>query len=475
MSTFSELGLASKLVERLDQQGYETPTAVQEKAIPAFKKNNGDMIVQAQTGTGKTAAFGLPILEQGVSPNGSVRALILTPTRELALQVAKELGRLNIDPSLSIVSIVGGMDIGKQIQGLKRNATIVVGTPGRLIDHVKRKTLKLGDIQTSVLDEADEMLQQGFVEEIEDLLSHCPEKTRLLFFSATMPREVKRLAETYMDEPENIQIERTQGPMIDQIYFEVKARDKEEALCRLIDQADEMYAIIFCRTKLMVDELTERLRQRRYGVEALHGDLSQSQRNKVLNQFRQQRCKLLVATDAAARGIDVSQLTHVINFSFPQDDESYVHRIGRTGRAGKTGIAITLITPNEHYKWQRLQKTLKVTVKKHAIPSIDAVVKAKEQQAKAKIEAIIANEVEPEYQEMADTLMTEHDPKVVIAAMVKQLCRNAFDRKAYQKMADLFQQQSRGSREPSRRKPGFRGKRSGGYKGKFKPARKDRY
>jgi len=346
---FKKLGLTDKTLVALQKKGFEEPTSIQEKVIPLLLKGKKDIIGQAQTGTGKTAAFGLPIIENINPDKKNVKALILTPTRELAIQVAEELNSLKGNQSIKIIPVYGGQVITQQIRKLKSGVDIVVGTPGRVIDHIKRRTLKLRELSYLVLDEADEMLNMGFIEDVEEILESVGPDRRMLMFSATMPERIKKIAERFMGEYEHIKGKKEQliTGLTEQIYFEVHEQDKLEALTRIIDIEDEFYGLVFCRTKVIVSGLAGKLMDRGYDAEALHGDLTQPQREVILGRFRKRNITILVATDVAARGIDIINLSHVINYSLPQDPESYIHRIGRTGRAGSEVMAITFVTPSE--------------------------------------------------------------------------------------------------------------------------------
>ncbi|MGE5591569.1 MAG: DEAD/DEAH box helicase, partial [Bacillota bacterium] len=344
---FQALGLSEPVLKALIDMGFEEPSPIQLRTIPLLLEGH-DVIGQAQTGTGKTAAFGVPLVEHMQPKPRTVQALVLTPTRELAVQVAEELTRIGKYKHIKTVPIYGGQSIERQIRSLRFGVDIVIGTPGRIIDHIKRGTLHLDQIKTLVLDEADEMLDMGFVEDIEFILSGTPAERQTLLFSATMPDPIARLAKRYMRDPKVVTVSREQltVPQIEQYFYEVRG-DKVEALSRVVDMEEITRAIIFCRTKKGVDELTESLQARGYLAEGIHGDLNQPQRDRVMARFREGQVELLIATDVAARGLDISDVTHVINYDIPQDPESYVHRIGRTGRAGRTGVALTFIHPRE--------------------------------------------------------------------------------------------------------------------------------
>ncbi|MGL6100760.1 MAG: DEAD/DEAH box helicase, partial [Fusobacteriaceae bacterium] len=347
---FKNLGLTEKTLKGLAKKGYEKPSPIQELTIPALLSGDKDIIGQAQTGTGKTAAFSLPILEQIEENAKSIQAIVLTPTRELAVQVSEEMHALSYGRKIRVAPVYGGQSMDFQIRQLKKGVDVVVGTPGRVMDLMNRGILKIDNLKFFVLDEADEMLNMGFVEDIEKILSSTNEDKKMLFFSATMAPEILKIAKTHMKDHEVLSVKAREltTNLTDQIYFEVKDRDKFEALCRIIDLAQDFYGIVFCRTKNDVNELVGKLNDRGYDADGLHGDISQNHREVTLKRFKAKKLNVLVATDVAARGIDVNDLSHVINYAIPQEAESYVHRIGRTGRAGKQGTAITFITPSEY-------------------------------------------------------------------------------------------------------------------------------
>ena len=323
INNFFDLGLSDEILEVIKQKGFEKPSPIQVLTIPLLLKNEKDIIGQAQTGTGKTAAFGLPIIEN-TENNGITQALILAPTRELAIQVAEEMMSLRTNREIGILPVYGGQPIEGQLRRLKRGVEIVVGTPGRILDHLKRGTLKIDQLSYMVLDEADEMLNMGFIEDIEKILSQTNKDKRMLLFSATIPPRIVKLAQKFMGKYEEIKVspKRLTVDLTDQIYFEVNSSDKFEALCRIIDIEKEFYALIFCRTKLKAQHLGNALSDRGYDAAALHGDISQNQRERILDQFRKKRIRILAATDVAARGIDIQELTHVLNYSIPQDPDS---------------------------------------------------------------------------------------------------------------------------------------------------------
>ena len=417
---FNELGLSARVLEAINKKGFEEPTAIQAMTIPVMLRDDTNIIAQAQTGTGKTAAFGLPLIELINPESQTVQAMILVPTRELAIQVSEEINSLKGDKDIRIIPIYGGQSIDQQLRRLKRGVHIVVGTPGRVIDHLNRRTLKLGNIEHLILDEADEMLNMGFVEDMEEIMKHTNADKRTLLFSATMPQKIKDLARKYMDGYELLTVKKEQltTNLTEQIYFEVKNSDKLEALCRIIDIENNFYGLVFCRTKSDVDYLASHLMDRGYDAEAIHGDISQAQRERTLEKFKKQRVDVLVATDVAARGIDVNNLTHVINYSLPHDPEAYVHRIGRTGRAGNQGTAITFISPSEYRRLMVIQRVVKTDIKKSRIPRIEDIIKAKKKKISDDLTSILKDEINPKYSDWANKLLEEHNPTEILAALL---------------------------------------------------------
>ncbi|MBI5740833.1 MAG: DEAD/DEAH box helicase [Nitrospirae bacterium] len=438
MKSFEELGLSEDTLRVLKRKGYEEPTPIQARTIPVILAGIKDVVGQAQTGTGKTAAFGLPMIELLRENSGSVQALVLTPTRELAVQVAEEINSLKGKKKMTIVPIYGGQSIEMQLKTLKKGVDIVVGTPGRIIDHLKRRALNLENISHLVLDEADEMLNMGFIDEVREILEKTAAGKRTMLFSATMPKEIMRIAEKYMSAYELIGVQKGDLTVsqTDQIYFEVSEADKFEALSRIIDIEDAFYGLIFCRTKLDVDAVANRLIDRGYDADALHGDLSQGQREKILGKFKKRKVNILVATDVAARGIDVQDLTHVINYALPQDPESYVHRIGRTGRAGKEGTAITFITPGEYRKLQYIRKEAKTDIRKAKLPNVKDVIDTKKQRIKAEFAEIIRSRPAETYLEMARELLEENDAVETLAAILQHSFHEELDAKSYTEIED---------------------------------------
>ncbi|GAF23551.1 MULTISPECIES: DEAD/DEAH box helicase [Shouchella] len=422
MTFFSDFEISDQVKQAIKEMGFEEPSPIQEKAIPAIL-TGGDVIGQAQTGTGKTAAFGIPVVDK-VTSDRAIQALILTPTRELAIQVAGELQKLSMHKAIRTLPIYGGQSIGHQIKALKQGVQIVIGTPGRMLDHLRRGTLKLQSVHTVVLDEADEMLDMGFVEDIEAILKEVNDVRQTLLFSATMPPAIRKLSRNYMNNPATVTINKGEvtAPSINQVYYKVLERNKIDSLCRIIDSDDVDLGILFCRTKKGVAELTEALQARGYLADGLHGDLTQSQRDVVMKKFRDSSIEFLIATDVAARGIDVENVSHVINFDIPQDPESYVHRIGRTGRAGRTGAAITLVTPREMKHLRSIEKEIKMYIPSQEVPTIEDVVEKQQTSWKNLIkETIESGGKEMElFRPLADQMLEEEvDAKEIISALLK--------------------------------------------------------
>ncbi|HJJ27903.1 MAG TPA: DEAD/DEAH box helicase [Methanocorpusculum sp.] len=389
--TFAEFAVSPEMLQAISDMGFEEPTPIQLMAIPQILEGK-DVTGQAQTGTGKTAAFGIPIIEKLDPENKKVQAIVLSPTRELAIQTAEEFSHLmKYKSGLSVVPIYGGQPIERQLRALRGTVQVVIGTPGRVIDHIKRKTLSLENVTMFVLDEADQMLDMGFREDIEEIFAETPEERQTILFSATMPGPILDITKRFQNDPVFVKITRREltVPQIEQTYIEVRERDKLEALCRLIDVNNPELALVFCNTKKMVDDLMTSLQARGYFVEALHGDMKQMQRDRVMARFRSGAIDVLIATDVAARGIDVDDVDIVFNYDVPQDVEYYVHRIGRTGRAGRTGKSITFVAPREIFKLRDIQRYAKIKIAKMPVPTRDAVNEFKVQQFMNKICRVI--------------------------------------------------------------------------------------
>ncbi|MDY0253943.1 MAG: DEAD/DEAH box helicase [Tenuifilaceae bacterium] len=431
---FTQLGLSEETLRTITAKGFETPTPIQKLSIPVLIHEQCDIIAQAQTGTGKTAAFGLPIIEKlSTNANQNVKALILVPTRELALQVTDEIISFRGNRDINVITLYGGQSISEQQRRLRRGADVVVGTPGRILDLLRRNDLILDDLEWGVLDEADEMLNMGFIEDIEAILSHTPEQKRMLLFSATMPDRIVKLASKFMKSPKKLTVgsQTRTTDLADQIYFEVRKADKFDALTRIIDIEPEFYGLVFCRTRVDVDELSSRLLERGYSCEGLHGDISQAQREKTLKKFRNKLINILVATDVAARGIDISDLSHVINYSLPQDPDSYIHRIGRTGRAGKEGTAITFITPDEYRKFLFFQKTIKSNIRKEVLPNAQDIIEMKKLRIKEELQSIVESESYMDYLGMAEGLLEVNSPEVALASLLRMAFKNQLEESSY--------------------------------------------
>ncbi len=368
--TFEELGLKSEVLKSLEELGFSTPTPIQQEAIPHLLGEESDFVGLAQTGTGKTAAFGLPLVNRIDTSMKVPQGLVICPTRELCLQIAKDIEQFSKHLKVNVVAVYGGTDIRAQIKDIKRGANVIVATPGRLCDLIKRKAIQLGEVETVILDEADEMLNMGFKEDIDAILKQTPPYKNVWLFSATMPKEVANIAKNYMENPLEVSIghKNQTNENIDHIYFMVNERDRYRALKRLIDFNPNIYGLVFCRTRRETADVAEKLGKEGYSAEPLHGDLSQAQRDRVMGRFRSKSIQLLVATDVAARGIDVDDITHVINYNLPDEIENYTHRSGRTARAGKKGESLVLINTRELNKIKIIEKKIRTTFIAGAIP-----------------------------------------------------------------------------------------------------------
>ncbi|MBB2181367.1 DEAD/DEAH box helicase [Lachnospiraceae bacterium MD1] len=391
---FEELEINPSIIRAVEAMGFEEMSPIQAKAIPIVLQGR-DIVGQAQTGTGKTAAFGIPLLQKVDVKNKSLQAIVLCPTRELAIQVADEVRKLaQFMHGIKVLPVYGGQEISKQIRSLKSGVQIIIGTPGRVMDHMRRKTVRFDNVNMVILDEADEMLNMGFREDIETILSQVPEERQTVLFSATMPGPILEIARTYQNNAEMIRVVKKEltVPKIEQYYYEVSPKNKEDVLSRLLDMYNPKLSLVFCNTKKQVDELTTALQGRGYFAEGLHGDLKQQQRDRVMHSFRSGRTEILVATDVAARGIDVDDVEAVFNYDVPQDDEYYVHRIGRTGRAGREGRAFTLVVGREVFKLKDIMRYCKTKIKAQPIPSINDVTAVKAEKVLDKLKSIIENE-----------------------------------------------------------------------------------
>ncbi len=421
---FEDLGLRPQILRAVTEMGFEAASPIQARAIPLLMEGK-DVIGQAQTGTGKTAAFGIPLLEKINPKNRKLQALVLCPTRELAIQVADEMRRLcRFMHGIKILPIYGGQDIGKQIRSLKGGIQLVIGTPGRVMDHMRRHTLKFDELHTIVLDEADEMLNMGFREDIETILKDVPEERQTVLFSATMPKPILDITKNYQKDAELVKVVKKELTVrnIDQYYYEVKEKNKQEVLSRLLDMYNPKLSLVFCNTKRRVDELTTALQGRGYFAEGLHGDMKQSQRDRVMNSFRNGKTEILIATDVAARGIDVDDVEAVFNYDLPQDDEFYVHRIGRTGRAGRVGRAFTFIVGKEVYKLKDIQRYCKTKIYAQPIPSLNDVSAIKADKILSGIADVIKNEDLGKMISLIEQRLNEEDYTAmdIAAAFLKQ-------------------------------------------------------
>jgi len=421
---FSELGLAPEILKGIERMGFEEASPIQSAAIPVLLEG-ADVVGQSQTGSGKTAAFGIPAIQLVDASLRAPQVLILCPTRELAVQVAEEIAKLAFfKRGVRELPIYGGQSYERQFRGLSAGAQIIIGTPGRVMDHLERKSLKLDQIKMVILDEADRMLDMGFVDDIKTILRQVPEERQTVFFSATIPRPIQELIKTFTRKPVNVRMEAQAltVPAIDQVYYEVDRRSKLEVLCRLIDLEDVKLAIIFCATKMMVDELTEHLIARGYTADKLHGDMTQAMRERVMARFRRRAVEILVATDVAARGLDVEDIEVVFNFDLPHDGEDYVHRIGRTGRAGKGGKAVTFVAGREIYRLENIQRFTKSRIRRAKIPSAEEV---EGKRATAFAEALRETLQKGEYKrhdELLDSLLEQnYSPTDIASALIHLL------------------------------------------------------
>lgn len=415
---FEELNLSEELLKAIVDMGFEEATPIQSQSIEVIRSGR-DVIGQSQTGTGKTAAFGIPCLEKIDVNSKKLQAVILCPTRELAIQVCEEFRKLiKYKENIKVIPIYGGQPIDRQIMALRKGAQIIIGTPGRVMDHMGRNTLKMDNVKMVILDEADEMLDMGFREDIETILKKVPLDRQTVMFSATMSKAILQLTKEFQNNPEHIKVVRREltVPSVEQVYFEVREKTKLEALCRVIDMQNPDLSIIFCNTKRRVDEVVEQLQGRGYFAEGLHGDLKQTQRDIVMKKFRNKTIEILVATDVAARGIDVENIDIVFNFDLPQDEEYYVHRIGRTGRAGKSGKAYTFVVGKEIYKLRDIMQYTKSKINQQKIPTASDIEEIKSKQFTDKLKLVIEEGHLTKYVNMVEDMITEDFSTLDIAA-----------------------------------------------------------
>jgi ATP-dependent RNA helicase DeaD len=447
---FDTLGLSEKTLALLKKKGFEEPTPIQALAIPLLLAEGGDLVARARTGTGKTAAFGLPLVELLRESASYVRAIVLVPTRELAIQVHAEIVSLRHGAHPRTVAVYGGQAISLQLRSLERGIDVVVGTPGRVLDMIKRGALDLSRVEYFVLDEADEMLDMGFTEEIDAIFEAVNPERRVLMFSATMPEAVMRVArkrlrnyQTIEDHPRTAATELTE-----QIWLEVREQDKMEAFTRIVDMEEEFYGLVFARTRVDADRIGQTLEERGYPVETLHGDYAQEHRDRVMARFRAKKARILVATDVAARGIDVEGLTHVVNWSLPQDSQAYMHRIGRTGRAGNEGTAITFVTPFEYRKLTRMREGAGASIRKGTVPKVKDVIDARRARAIARVVAVaedVGTEGSP-WITLADEILAGTEARVALASCLSLAFTGTLDPQQYTEIAAVERDESRGGR-----------------------------
>jgi len=420
---FEELHLSREIQKAVAEMGFEEATPIQSQSIPYLLEGR-DVIGQAQTGTGKTAAFGIPILERIDPASRILQAAIVCPTRELAIQVAEEIKKLaKYKKGIEILPIYGGQSIDRQLRGLRHGVQIIIGTPGRIMDHMRRRTLKMESVKIVVLDEADEMLDMGFRDDIEAILKQVPKQRQTILFSATMPRAILELTKRYQNNPQIIKLVHKEltAPKIDQVYFEVKEAAKAEVLSRLVDAHNLKLSLVFCNTKRRVDDVVEALNARGYLTEGLHGDLSQHQRDRVMSKFRKGAVEILVATDVAARGIDVEDIEAVFNYDVPQDEEYYIHRIGRTGRAGRAGRAFTFVVGRDIYKIKDIQKYTNAKIKLQKVPSAVDVAEVKTSLVLEKIKGAIDEGHLEHYVNLVERIIDEDYTSLDVAAALLKL------------------------------------------------------
>ena len=459
---FADLGLAPELLAALEQLGYEEPTPIQVEAIPILLEGK-DVVGRAATGTGKTAAFALPLVQR-IEPEGSVQALILAPTRELAVQVAEATHRYGSRRGVRVLAVYGGQAIDRQLRELRRGVHVVVGTPGRILDHIRRRSLDLSGVCYVVLDEADEMLDMGFIEDIDTILEETPESRQTALFSATFPPRIQELAERHMRDPQRIVVrqEKLETPLVRQVAYVVPRPYKLEALTRILDLEAPTSAILFCRTRTEVDELTEALQVRGYRPEALHGGLNQAQRDRVMKKFRDGTADLLIATDVAARGLDVEHVSHVINYDIPQTPEVYVHRIGRTGRAGREGTAITLAQPREQFLLRGIEREVRQPIERARVPTAADLRARRVELLRA---AIVETLEEGDWERYRDEVilpLTEQFDAVELAAAAAKMAADATRGEEPEAEIDIPQWEDRGGprdRGPREDGRGPRGRR----------------
>ena len=474
MKNFDELNLSPPIMRAITELGYATPTPIQQETLPILLADDTDFLGLAATGTGKTAAFGIPLLERLVRNRAGVQALILCPTRELAIQVSGQIDLLGKYLGVKSLPIYGGTGYGDQIYGLKSGANVVVGTPGRVIDHIEKGTLKLDNLKTLILDEADEMISMGFQEDIERVLEAVPkDQANIWLFSATMGREVRGVADQYLKDPKQVQVNRTEmlPDTVEQIFYKIHEYDKPELLSKIIDASDEFYGIVFCQTKALVADLNNFLTERGYRVDCLHGDLDQTSRDRVMGGFREKKFTVLIATDVACRGLDVKDITHVVNYSIPRELDNYVHRIGRTGRSGKKGLALSFVTNSHRELIGRIERMTKSRMKEGTIPSAKEVARKKLERVQNSFSAVthvskIAEFLPEDWKAALGAMEKEEIASRFIALLLPQLLKdNRAERMQDSRAPQAEARQGRGDRGGERSDRGYRGGSRGGDRG----------
>ncbi len=457
MKTFRELNLEERILKAIEKKGFEEPTPIQELTIPRLLSCDVNLIAKARTGTGKTAAFALPIIQKIKEKSDMVEALILVPTRELALQVAEETSSFVLSSFPKVATVYGGASMVSQLKALKEGVQIVVGTPGRVIDHLERGSLDISQIKYFILDEADEMLNMGFLEDIQKIFSLANKEARILMFSATMPKPILEIASTFMPNYEIIE-ERSEEMAVvlqEQLFYVLQEKDKIEALSRLIDSEMDFYALIFCQTKLDTEDVAKALEERGYDACALHGDIPQTIREKILERFKKKSIKLLVATDVAARGIDIDSIGYVVNYALPFDSAIYTHRIGRTGRAGKKGVAISFARPNERRRMEYIMRTTGYEIKEGRIPSIKEVIEKKRKRLLfslcERVEASLQEDCDQNFVAFAQKLLEYGSAEDVLISMLAIHYERALSPSQYQNIKPLYREKDRGKGESRNR------------------------
>jgi len=472
-TTFADLGLSEQILEKISRKGFKNPTPIQAGVIPLLLNGDKDIIGQADTGTGKTAAFALPLLERLDAKLKKTQAIILAPTRELVMQVTKEIQSFALEKSPTVTVVYGGNPMRKEIAALQKKPNIVVGTPGRMQHHIRNKNLKLDNVKYFVLDEADEMLNFGFREEIEEILGMTPPQRRVLLFSATMPPSILKIVQKHLKNHDNVKVNQQETEAnISQKFFCVQNHDKFEALCRVMENEETFYAIIFCRTKLDTDFIASKLAAKHFRAEAIHGDIEQAQREKILKRFKDRKINILVATDVAARGIDISELNFVVNYSLPENSEAYTHRIGRTGRAGNKGVAITFINRSEISRLRFIEKKQNMKIKKETLPSAKEIVAKKEKHLIERLERVLNNEDIKYLRPLAKKLIEEGKAENIIAALLQDAYRGDFDVENHRHIADSFSEPSFSNKRSNSRYP-RRSNRSNRGKSNFSNRKKN--